>query len=258
MDFQSPIVAGSSSRINASNVLRKKASEVSKQMANLSDSFSSPSNRLSYSHMTEDYMSQTYFDNDPTFTRIGTQKHLLDETRANLTMFNHRTREEPMSMLLEEETPGIEDAMQLFDNFLATFQKFGSEHQIFNQIAEYENKCTEQVHSLRRLIQIAPQGHRKLVHTQELEQELRLERDTWRLVASLYQDKLNSDSQDSEVEDMWTDLDGTASEQDLVKQLYEKNATLRQAQLVVDWLEQRAADVYHDSHYSQVIKDFNC
>jgi len=51
-------------------------------------------------------------------------------------------------------------------------------------------------------------------------------------------------------------LDNTTSEEDLVKQLYEKNTSIRQAQLVVDWPEQRAADVYHDTHYSQVIAIF--
>jgi nuclear pore complex protein Nup107 len=125
---------------------------------------------------------------------------------------------------------------------------------VFNQCAEYESECGEQVSALRKLIQMAPRGHNKLSQAQELEQELRLERDTWRLVASLYQDRLNSEFHDSEMEsdEIWSGLDDVTSEDDLVKQLYDKNAIIRQAQLVVDWLEQRAADVYHDSHYSQV------
>ena len=126
---------------------------------------------------------------------------------------------------------------------------------MFDQCGQYEAQCDELVTSLRKLIQMAPQGHGKLTQAQELEEELRLERDTWRLVTSLYQDRLNSaDLQDSEMEseEMWSGLDDASSEEDLVKQLYEKNTTIRQAQLVVDWLERRAADVHYDTHYSQV------
>nr|SVE84105.1 EOG090X01MR [Daphnia pulex] len=159
-----------------------------------------------------------------------------------------------MSILLEEEVPGVENVLELFERFLKTFQSYGAEHQVFNQCAEYESECGEQVSAFRKLIQMAPRGHNKLSQAQELEQELRLERDTWRLVASLYQDRLNSEFHDSEMEsdEIWSGLDDVTSEDDLVKQLYDKNAIIRQAQLVVDWLEQRAADVYHDSHYSQV------
>ncbi len=255
MEFQSPILSGSDNPTSLSRKMadrRKAALEKSLLSNTMADSFSSP-NRQSLLLMSDD-LSQTVFDCDPTFTRIGAQKRFLDETRVDITMnmTRHRPREELMSVLLEEEIPGVDDALRLFESFIRIFRNFGAEHQVFNQIADYESQCSEQVDCLRRLIQIAPQGHGKLVHAQELEQELRLERDTWRLIASLYQDRLNSDSQDSEMEEFWVTLDNTTSEEDLVKQLYEKNANIRQAQLVVDWLEQRAADVYHDSHYNQV------
>nr|SVE94086.1 EOG090X01MR [Simocephalus serrulatus] len=227
------------------------------EKSNLMGSLASP-NRYGMSMMTDD-LSHTIFEGDPTFTRIGVglQRKTLDETRADLTMHSltvHKRDEQLMSILLEEEVPGVEDALELFESFLKTFQSYGAEHQVFNQCAEYESGCGEQVAGLRKLIQMAPQGHSKLTQAQELEQELRLERDTWRLVASIYQDRLNSEFQDSEMEseEIWSGLDDATSENDLVKQLYDKNATIRQAQLVVDWLEQRAADVYHDSHYSQV------
>ena len=207
------------------------------------------------SHFTEDYLSQTVFDSDPTFTRVGFQRHaLLDETRADFTNVTRKKKDEELvSVLLEEEVPGVENAMELFEDFLKVFQAYSAEHQVFNQCAEYDTHCSEQVLCLRKLIQLAPQGHGKLSQARELEEELRLERDTWRLVTSLYQDRLNSDLQDSEMEEeFWITLEDATSEEDLVKQLYDKNPTIRQAQLVVDWLEQRASDVYYDSHYSQV------
>jgi len=206
------------------------------------------------SQFTEDYLSQTVFDSDPTFTRVGFQRHIpLDETRADFTITRKKKDDELVSILLEEEVPGVENAMELFENFLQVFKAYGAEHQVFNQCAEYDTHCSEQVACLRKLIQLAPQGHGKLTQAQELEQELRLERDTWRLLTSLYQDRLNSDFQDSEMEEeFWISLEDATSEEDLVKQLYDKNPTIRQAQLVVDWLEQRASDVYYDSHYNQV------
>ena len=206
------------------------------------------------SQFTEDYLSQTVFDSDPTFTRVGFQRHIpLDETRADFTITRKKKDDELVSVLLEEEVPGVENAMELFENFLQVFKAYGAEHQVFNQCAEYDTHCSEQVACLRKLIQLAPHGHGKLTQAQELEQELRLERDTWRLLTSLYQDRLNSDFQDSEMEEeFWISLEDATSEEDLVKQLYDKNPTIRQAQLVVDWLEQRASDVYYDSHYNQV------
>ena len=247
MEFLSPIIAASErtgSRLSAMPSRR-----------NNRNSVLSP-NLHSMSNLTEDYLSQTVFDSDPTYTRVGFRRtEALDETRADFTNVTRKKKnEELMSILLEEDVPGIENAMELFEGFLKVFQAFGSEHQVFNQCAEYDAHCTEQVSSLRKLIQMAPQGLGKLHQAQELEQELRLERDTWRLVTSLYQDRLNSDIQDSEMEEeFWVSLEDATSEEDLVKQLYDKNPTIRQAQLVVDWLEQRASDIYHDSHYNQVI-----
>lgn len=223
-------------------------------------SLASPS-RQSMSYMSED-LTNTIFESDPTFTRIGyqSQRKTLDETRADLTIMNNTTTrkkrdEELMSILLEEDVPGVEDVMELFESFLKTFQSYGAEHQVFNQCAEYKTECGERVTALCKLIQMAPQGHGKLNQAQELEQELRLEQDTWALVGSLYQDRLNTDSQDSEMEteEIWSGLEDATSEQELVKQLFEKNVTIRQAQLVVDWLELRAAEVYHSSHYNQVL-----
>lgn len=251
MEFQSPIISGSDPSAGG----RKNLS--SRRISTMMSGLPSP-NRHGMSLLSED-LSQTFFESDPTFTRIGAgfQRKTLDETRADMTMHNisrKKREEELVSMLLEEEVPGAEDVMELFERFLKTFQSHGAEHQVFTQCGEYESDCGEQVSTLRKLIQMAPQGHSKLSQAQELEQELRLERDTWRLVISMYQDRLNTEFQDSEMEsdEIWGGLDDATSEEDLVKQLYDKNATIRQAQLVVDWLEQRAADVYHDSHYSQV------
>lgn len=261
MEFQSPIIAGSNStvtgKLNLPGRRIKHSLEKTSDMLGAS-CLPSPNRHNTMSFMSDD-LSHTIFESDPTFTRIGAglQRKNLDSTRADLTVSNvsrKKRNEELMSILLEEEVPGVENVLELFERFLKTFQSYGAEHQVFNQCAEYESECGEQVSALRKLIQMAPRGHNKLSQAQELEQELRLERDTWRLVASLYQDRLNSEFHDSEMEsdEIWSGLDDVTSEDDLVKQLYDKNAIIRQAQLVVDWLEQRAADVYHDSHYSQV------
>lgn len=259
MEFQSPIIAGSDPTVTGRGNYPVRKIKPSLERSSLmgAGNFDSP-NRHSMSLFSED-LSHTIFDSDPTFTRIGFQKKALDETRTDYTVQNvsrKRKDEELMSVLLEEEIPGVADVLELFETFLKTFQSYGAEHQVFNQCADYESECSGRVESLHKLIQMAPQGHGKLAQAQELEQELRLERDTWRLVISLYQDRLNSEFQDNEMdtEEIWSGLDDATSEDDLVKQLYEKNAAIRQAQLVVDWLEKRAADVYQGSHYSQVTK----
>lgn len=257
MEFQSPIIAGSdpavTGRPNISGRRMKPFLEKSSYMG--AGNLDSP-NRHSMSLFSDD-LSHTIFDSDPTFTRIGFQKKALDETRMDYTVHNvtrKKRDEDLMSVLLEEEIPGVADVLELFESFLKTFQSYGAEHQVFNQCAEYETECSARVETLHKLIQMAPHGHSKFTQAQELEKELRLERDTWRLVISLYQDRLNSEFQDNdmETEELWTGLDDATSEEDLIKQLYGKNAAIRQAQLVVDWLEQRAADVYQGSHYSQV------
>ena len=52
-----------------------------------------------------------------------------------------------------------------------------------------------------------------------------------------------------ETEAIWSRLGDATSKKVIVKQLFEKNVTIRQAQLVVDWLVQQEADV---NHYNQV------
>ena len=58
---------------------------------------------------------------------------MLDDTRAadfTVAVMNNTTRrkrdEELMSMLLEEDVPGVDDVLELFESFLKIFQSHGT------------------------------------------------------------------------------------------------------------------------------------
>lgn len=69
---------------------------------------------------------------------------------------------------------------------------------------------------------------------------LQTERDVWRLVYSLYRDRLliQKDGMDSD------DLDLMRSEKTIAEYLYLNNSVLREYQLIVDWLELCASEQF--------------
>ncbi|XP_075228715.1 nuclear pore complex protein Nup107 [Lycorma delicatula] len=77
------------------------------------------------------------------------------------------------------------------------------------------------------------------------------ERNTWRLVYALYQNRLcsrtSADGAKKESESMEVTLSKILSEKEVVSQLYRDDNAIRECQLVVDWLEKTASDQFESA-----------
>ncbi|XP_069485822.1 nuclear pore complex protein Nup107 isoform X2 [Ambystoma mexicanum] len=149
------------------------------------------------------------------------------------------TEEVTMSAaLLQEEDPGEAATMSMFSCFLQFFQTHTSSA-IFDLLQDYEEACREQVEILEKIVKRVPSAHLKFSKTASILWLLQQERVTWRLLASLYKDRIQSALEDEPMFDIATT---NASEKMVVEKLFQRDALVRQSQLVVDWLESIAKD----------------
>ncbi|MEQ2306060.1 hypothetical protein AMECASPLE_004171 [Ameca splendens] len=142
------------------------------------------------------------------------------------------------SALLKEDDPGEAAAASLFPEFLASFLKHSSSA-AFEQLEDYQNICQEKVDVLQSVVLRAGQNSK----TAGVRWLLQQESCTWRLIASLYRDRVQLALE----EDMMIDMVvPSESEKVVVDKLFQRDAVIRQSQLVVDWLESIAKDQIED------------
>uniref|UniRef100_A0A1A7XJ13 Nuclear pore complex protein n=3 Tax=Iconisemion striatum TaxID=60296 RepID=A0A1A7XJ13_9TELE len=142
------------------------------------------------------------------------------------------------SALLKEDDPGDAAAASLFPEFLTSFLKHSSSA-VFELLDDYQNICKDKVDVLESVVLRAGQNSKTAGVCWLLKQE----NCTWRLVASLYRDRVQLALED----DLMTDVVGPSdSEKVVVEQLFQRDAVIRQSQLVVDWLESIAKDQMGD------------
>uniref|UniRef100_A0A1A8F476 Nuclear pore complex protein n=1 Tax=Nothobranchius korthausae TaxID=1143690 RepID=A0A1A8F476_9TELE len=138
------------------------------------------------------------------------------------------------SALLKEDDPGDAAAASLFPEFLTSFLKHSSSA-VFELVEDYQNICKDKVDVLQSVVLRAGQNSKTAGVCWLLQQESC----TWRLVASLYRDRVQLALED----DMMTDVVvPSESEKVVVEQLFQRDSVVRQSQLVVDWLESIAKD----------------
>ncbi|XP_070540867.1 nuclear pore complex protein Nup107-like [Ptychodera flava] len=162
------------------------------------------------------------------------------------------------SNLLMEDDPGIAATAGLFEEFLECYRRHPSSNQVFELVSEYEKTCSEQILLLERLVKKSTPGQNKFSRTQEILNILTQERNTWRLLGSLYQDRLQS-AESMEDDNFITEtLDKDLSEKQVVESLFVRDSYTRQNQVVIDWLERNSADQLEDYYdkvefYSQTV-----
>lgn len=129
---------------------------------------------------------------------------------------------------------------QLYDHFLAVLQSRTNDTEIFDAIQDMIQVCTDTYDDIVR------NGGR--LNEKNLFAGfgwLNQERNTWKLLHCLYKDRiLNQRAMDgvSESNDLWLH----SSEKEIIDKLYEENETLREYQLIVDWLEQCECQQHFD------------
>lgn len=142
------------------------------------------------------------------------------------------------SALLKEDDPGEASAGSLFPEFLASFLKHSSSA-AFELLEDYQALCQDKVDVLQSLVLRAGQNSR----TAGVHWLLQQERNTWRLLDSLYRDRVQSALEDDVMGDVMVP---SRSEKLLVEQLFQRDSVIRQSQLVVDWLESISKDQIGD------------
>ncbi|XP_029967223.1 nuclear pore complex protein Nup107 [Salarias fasciatus] len=138
------------------------------------------------------------------------------------------------SALLKEDDPGESSAASLFPEFLGSFLKHSSSA-VFDLLEDYQALCQDKVDVLQSVVLRAGQSSRTAGVCWLLQQE----NSTWRLVASLYRDRVQSALEDDLMVDA---VVPSESEKVVVEQLFQRDSVIRQSQLVVDWLESIAKD----------------
>uniref|UniRef100_A0A663F8T9 Nuclear pore complex protein n=1 Tax=Aquila chrysaetos chrysaetos TaxID=223781 RepID=A0A663F8T9_AQUCH len=161
---------------------------------------------------------------------------------VNLDMSNTTEDVTMSAVLLREDDPGEAATMSMYSDFLHSFLKHTSTT-IFDLVDEYESICNSQVNILGKIVYRATPGQQKFSKTASVLWLLKQEMVTWRLLSSLYRDRIQSALEDETAFDI-TVL--TASEKTNVDNLFQKDSLVRQSQLVVDWLESIAKDEIGD------------
>uniref|UniRef100_A0A8B9M239 Nuclear pore complex protein n=1 Tax=Accipiter nisus TaxID=211598 RepID=A0A8B9M239_9AVES len=161
---------------------------------------------------------------------------------VNLDMSNTTEDVTMSAVLLREDDPGEAATMSMYSDFLHSFLKHTSTT-IFDLVDEYESICNSQVNILGKIVYRATPGQQKFSKTASVLWLLKQEMVTWRLLSSLYRDRIQSALEDETAFDI-TVL--TASEKTNVDNLFQKDSVVRQSQLVVDWLESIAKDEIGD------------
>ncbi|KAF2364619.1 Nuclear pore protein 84/107 [Trinorchestia longiramus] len=159
--------------------------------------------------------------------------------------------------------PVHNNAQVLFSEFVRilvgehTGERQGDESGVWGEVMEYEKQCHQQAQNIERIFRKIPTQHPAFTRTKQVLQQLLGERNMWRLVRSLYVDRqCRSDTPDHPDCDMA--ITWLKSDQTVITELYDDSREIREAQLVVDWLEKNAADAllqlpekvehYTDSH----------
>ncbi|KAM9335059.1 nuclear pore complex protein Nup107 [Symphorus nematophorus] len=142
------------------------------------------------------------------------------------------------SALLKEDDPGEAAAASLFPEFLGSFLKHSSSA-VFELLEDYQALCQDKVDVLQSVVLRAGQNSK----TAGVRWLLQQENCTWRLITSLYKDRVQLAMEDDLMTDM---VVPSESEKVVVEQLFQRDAVIRQSQLVVDWLESIAKDQIGD------------
>ncbi|KAF3826027.1 hypothetical protein GH733_006141 [Mirounga leonina] len=146
------------------------------------------------------------------------------------------------AVMLREDDPGEAASMSMFSDFLQSFLKHSSST-VFDLVEEYENICSCQVNILSKIVSRATPGLQKFSKTASMLWLLQQEMVTWRLLASLYRDRVQSALEE---ENTFAVTALNASEKVVVEALFQRDSLVRQSQLVVDWLESIAKDEIGD------------
>lgn len=140
--------------------------------------------------------------------------------------------------ILKANEPWREAKAKLYYDFLQSVQAHFSEAQIFDTIADFIQNCSDTLDIMR--------GMQSKVENTEIAKEetsLESERNTWRLIYCLYQNRIRSSNLSStQMEHDASTNNGYISEKNVIENFYKSESYIREYQLIIDWLEKNALD----------------
>lgn len=181
------------------------------------------------------------------FTSPGYQdSFLLGQTSASMAPLPEEDITEEITTtnvgLLLAEDPGISASRGLYQDFLQCLRTHTSQSDLFALVEEYQSVCREQVEMLKKLFSRASKQEEKFRKTFQVLHLLSQEEATWKLVRNLFYDRLEGSLKNEMLMDVDSSEDrhivmGIQRDQEIADNLVKRDKTLRECQLVVDWLE---------------------
>jgi len=137
-----------------------------------------------------------------------------------------------------EENPGVQGTENLFNEFLSVMNtgSLGLE-----TVPEFEDMVTNHIRRLRQLILSQPTFSDKNPKTAAVCEDLINERNTWRILSKLYTDRLITSTEQSDPDTSLVPINPN-SEKRIIERFFLTNKEVRQAYIVVDWLENNSKD----------------
>jgi len=169
--------------------------------------------------------------------------YLLNSSHLNVTP----SEDISTHTILLEKDPAMEGAGNLFEEFMDLLNTHPHSSDVFNLVEQYETLCRDKIKSLLQYINKTDPSRRRLKKTVNLLNQLYRECYTWRLLSSLFRDRLASAASEGDADmQMLPAVDSSRSELLIVQRLFEMEASTRQCQIIVDWLERNMQDKLED------------
>ncbi|CAL1538779.1 unnamed protein product [Lymnaea stagnalis] len=168
----------------------------------------------------------------------------VDEATSeqDLTELNTKT-----VAFIAEDDPGKKASEGLYSAFKESLKDHPTPQQIFELLTDYESHCSKNLLKIQHLSRGVTRNQPKYVLlTMNTHEVLQHEKNTWKLVNSLYKDRLDTEARednlglDDEDDDLQLSTKTSVwalSEKNIANHLFEKESLVRQSQLVIDWLE---------------------
>jgi nuclear pore complex protein Nup107 len=138
-----------------------------------------------------------------------------------------------------EENPGVQGTENLFNEFLSVMNT-GSVG--LETLPEFEDMLAQHIRRLRQLLISLPTFRDKNPKTAAVCEDLINERNTWRILSKLYTDRLITSLEETDPDTAMVAPLNPNSEKRIIEKFFLTNKEVRQAHIVVDWLEKNSKD----------------
>ncbi|CAK9805973.1 Nuclear pore complex protein Nup107 [Anthophora quadrimaculata] len=176
-------------------------------------------------------------DNSLTLATEEIRDIMATSEKNDLTLREMMEDSAATGMILKANEPWREIMSKLYYDFLHSIQINFSEAQVFDTVADFIQNCSDTLDIMRGM-----QSKVEIKEISEEEVSLENERNTWRLIYCLYQNRINSLNFPTPMEDDSEESTTYISEKAVIDNLFKTESYIREYQLIIDWLEKNALD----------------